>query len=55
MFLSHLNVRQLLYKCDYKYQDISDNRDNFVVNIEISSRALSHTPRKGVTKNQKWQ
>ena len=30
-----LIARQLLYKCDYKYRDILDNRDNFVVNIEI--------------------
>ena len=30
-----LYVRQLLYKCDYKYRGISDNRDNLVVNIEI--------------------
>ena len=35
VFLSHLYVRQLLHKCDYKYRDILDNRDNFVVNIEI--------------------
>ena len=38
-------VRQLLYKCDYKYRDILDNRDNFVVNIEIWFRALSHSLR----------
>ena len=44
MFLSHLYVRQLLYKCEYKYQDILDNWDNFVVNIEIWFRVLSHTP-----------
>ena len=35
VFLSHLYVRQLLCKCDYKYQDILDNQNNFVVNIEI--------------------
>jgi len=30
-------------KCDYRYQDILDNRGNFVVNIEIFLYALSHT------------
>ena len=44
MFLSHLYVRKLLYKCDYKYWDILDNQDNFVVNTEIWFWALSHTP-----------
>ena len=35
VFLLHLYVRQLLYKCDYKYQDFLDDRDNSVVNIKI--------------------
>jgi len=30
-------------KCDYRYQDILDNQDNFVVNIEIFLNALFHT------------
>ena len=31
------------YKCDNRYRDILDNRDNFVVNIEIYFLTLSHT------------
>ena len=31
----HTDARQLLHKCHYKYCDILDNRDNFVVTIEI--------------------
>ena len=45
MFLPHVYVKQLFYKCDYKYWDTLDNRDNFVVNIEIWFWTLSHTPR----------
>jgi len=30
-------------KCDYRYRDILDNRDNFVVNIKRFLKALSHT------------
>ena len=31
-------------KCDYRYQDILDNQDNFVAYIEIYFLALSHIP-----------
>jgi len=31
------------HKCDYRYQDILDNQDNFAVNIEIFLNALLHT------------
>jgi len=30
-------------KCDYRYWDILDDQDNFVVNIEIFLNALLHT------------
>ena len=37
MFLLPLYVRQLLHICDYKYRDILDDWDNFVVNSQAKT------------------